>query len=200
MEENNITTSTKVQKDRTSKGWKIAAIILAIALVGTVVTAFAFFASKNNNEDSIVSQQDIEKEERLETKPEDDTRYLTVNEWNMRFVIPDGFSELGYKISDDRLDFNGSLIQIDGNEFAFTSGIIVIEEGLIQYDRSLGLILRYKQGSTCEICEIDTSLKPIASNGGYDYYFVTRIGDHAEFYEEIVWYLLNRMALTAQFI
>jgi len=89
--------------------WKAIAIILiivAVALAGTTM----FFAVKSvksaeKSQNATTENPDAEIPDNAPATNKDD--YLVVNEWNIRFKKPIGFTELSYSVNGNRLDFSG---------------------------------------------------------------------------------------------
>jgi len=113
MENNNLNTGAVAQNTKTHTGWMIAAIALAVVLIGTV-GVFSFFAVNSNNEKkelkyTIASQQSVQEEEcpeNTEVTTEDpieephapdegnSRRYVVVKEWGVKIEIPDGLESI----------------------------------------------------------------------------------------------------------
>ena len=148
MEEQNLNTGTIAQSIKKHKGWQIAAIALAVVLVGTA-GAFAFFAVNSNNEknelkDTIASQRGVEMEEcpentaeitpeePIEDLPEEPVvrNFLTIKEWGVKLEIPDGLNHgatyyVGtYGDGPEALVDITSKISLDGDDYSAHAYII----------------------------------------------------------------------------
>jgi len=193
MEQNNISTGAKAQNTKTHSGWKVAAIVLAVILVGTI-GAVTIFAVKSNDEKSdlkntISSLKNIKNEERPETVPEqmpntepDNTRYLTIKEWGVKFQVPEGIDEISYEyVNDKYIYFKGTLKDAPGTSF-FEIGKNVHSFGYNDTDNGLvgggytGVIFRTNvEGEKQDRCTGLTCSAVLGDHNGYSYYFSTHL-------------------------
>jgi hypothetical protein len=191
-------------------GWKIATIALAVVSVVLAGTTM-LFAVRSVGEEKEINQSTNNKPESSEEKEEvgslpdssnaanniSDARYLTVTEWGMKFLIPEEFSELTYKIKSDDgtefLNFDGvfnTIPRIAANQPDFTGF-------------SFGTILRVPQNNDPNAeCKIGCAML-MGTRDSYNYYFMPNqnyISAEVEYQQTISKYLMLRMVSGVQFI
>lgn len=213
--EDNKTTENK----KTLARLRIAVICFAVVLVISS-GVFTFLTIKSNNEnaklqDAITSQQSSP-EPPIITETLDETKYLVVKEWGIRFQVPPQFASLSYKIvTDNRLEFQGSIKgYVDTGSI---KGLYNLEDWKkgeytffgaetdamgFTYTGATGSILRLADSEKNDVCG-EYCGNTIAKRETYGFYFGYRIfagTDYLPFEEELTWYLLNQLASTVEVI
>ncbi|MCL2141250.1 MAG: hypothetical protein FWH42_06325 [Dehalococcoidia bacterium] len=128
---------------KSAKGWKIAVICLAAALV-VMCGLFAFFAIKSSNERITLQNTITSLQNKQEQEPEPDTapnepepeseqnsdRYLVIEEWGLRLKIPTEFTELTYEsegLDDTIMSINGKFKPSHGGDE------VLVETSFLRY-------------------------------------------------------------------
>ncbi len=106
--------------------WKAAAvvfIILAIMLaVGVVFLGIKLRDNKINNDNpnldsssTSTSSPNTSTDQTDENSDNTNDNYLTINEWGVKFQVPDGFASLDYnKLSDEVIAIDGTFMPVSG--------------------------------------------------------------------------------------
>jgi hypothetical protein len=197
----------------------IAIVSVMVAILLTGLTAFLVIKSNNSQReketaDSVISQLQTknatEKEKPIEQQPVpekceevqvvapepvapsvvvDNARYLTVNEWGMKFKIPDEFLELSYKLTNSNatISFYGVVHPVNvRNDF----GTLTIKKDPLFY------YTRYAENN-------DSKNRPfVKTEKGFNYYFEHAQSILSEDFrtEQLADYLLQHMVVTAEYL
>ena len=197
--------------------WKVIAIVfIALAMLSLIAATMLYIQNVQKN-NTIVELEGNANNAREDGKNEisQDNGYtpsekndasssanpewqtLTIKEWNMRFVIPDGLNKLHYKISNNRLDFIGVLSAEHTSYLDDFSINSEIDEFIY--------VVRYSANNDPEKGCIESCPGLIGSNSGYNYYVGHRQNwAYNSMTEElqavIANYLLRRMLFNVKFI
>jgi len=189
-------------------GWKLTAIILiavSVILAGTT-TWFVIQSARKQADNDESSQTDS-------TPPDGDDpasgpdepipsdMYLVVSEWGLKFKIPTGFTELSYEITDNRLNFKGSLTAEHWHNGAIGISDFSINSAI---DEFMYIIRHPKDNDPSAECKA-SCFQFIITSGDYNYYMGgaqnrTYKNQIEELQAVIAGYLLTQMAFNVTFI
>jgi len=140
--------------------WKVIAITL---IVSTVILAgtTTWFAIQNN---------DKENDNQGNSSIVEDTSKLVVKEWGLFFIRPQGFTELSYRITNNRLDFAG--IMSTNRDVGMNA---IPAHFSFKFDDDFVHIERYRQDDD-PLWDCLVGCNPyIETSDGYRYYFIQRL-------------------------
>jgi len=203
-------------KHQDNSKWKIAAIILiavSVILAGAT-TVLAVQNGKKKSVNSSIAEEGTSCTMELPESNDNDpntgggeitgTRYLTVSEWDLKFQIPEEFSELSYEITTYRaaavLTFKGTFKLLDGYDTPPIDNNKLNEIGAKWVS-----ISRFNQDNdTCKQGE-QCSQKHLISRDGYNFYYDQGLRHFLEnstysFSVNVANYLLERMIVNTEFI
>jgi len=214
-------------------GWMSAVVILSVTSLCAIglFVASLFWKQESETElndkiSSLQTHQDTREPEKCpeviidekpvkelpDVIPENDTRYLVVEEWGMKLGIPDEFPDLSYNISySASSNLSNTKVELYGKFQLAPTPITISNSNLdnkvliIPKDRTIGALMRFPENADPQKACVMSCADFAFNRGGYNFYYQYPQSSIAadssfDFLEQLATYLTGHMLMTAEFI